>query len=404
MTPPKETREPRLAAVLTHPTQYYAPWFRHIAAHGGLALRVFYLSDAGRRAAPDRQFGREIAWDVDLTGGYEHEWVPNRAGRPATDRFLGVRNPELAARLSAFGPDALLLFGYTYASHLRALAWARRRRVPVLFRGDSHFLGRRPPAGPRGWLMRFIFRRFAVCLPVGAANRRYFRTLGVPDDRLVFAPHAVDAGRFDPADPVSAREAGELRASLGLGEGCAVVLFAGKFVPAKGPRLLLAAFRRLAPPGAALVFVGDGVERPGLETDAAAARNAGLQVRVLPFANQSAMPSRYRLASIFALPSTGLYETWGLAVNEAMHLGVPCLVSDRVGCHEDLVTDGVTGWVAKAGDEDDLTAALDRALADVRRRPAELRAAVRERISGYSFTRATAGLRDAVHLALSPSS
>ena len=48
----------------------------------------------------------------------------------------------------------------------------------------------------------------------------------------------------------------------------------------------------------------------------------------------------FEVADLFALPSSGVYETWGLAVNEAMHMGVPCLVSDRVGCQRDLVTDG----------------------------------------------------------------
>jgi glycosyltransferase involved in cell wall biosynthesis len=400
MSPDPELPAPRLAAVLTHPTQYYAPWFRHIAAEGGVRLRVFYLSDAGVRAAPDRQFGRDIAWDTDLVSGYEHEWVPNRARRPATDRFFGVRNPDLPERLAAFRPEALLLFGYAYASHLRALAWARSRGTPVLFRGDSHFLGRRPPGGMKGWVLRSIFRRISVCLPVGRANARYFRALGVSDTRLIFAPHAVDDRLFDPADPTSAAQAAALRSSLGLAGDTTVVLFAGKFVPAKGPGLLLAAFRRLAPARTALLFVGDGAEKGALAAGAAAACRDGLDVRVLPFANQTEMPSRYRLASVFALPSTGLHETWGLAVNEAMHLGVPCLVSDRVGCQEDLVTDGVTGWVTPAGREDELTKALGRALEDVRRRPDAFRSAVRERISGYSFAHATHGLRDGLRLAL----
>jgi glycosyltransferase involved in cell wall biosynthesis len=51
------------------------------------------------------------------------------------------------------------------------------------------------------------------------------------------------------------------------------------------------------------------------------------------------MPARYLLADLFVLASRGLYETWGLAVNEAMHMGVPALVSDRVGCQRDLVRD-----------------------------------------------------------------
>jgi glycosyltransferase involved in cell wall biosynthesis len=89
----------------------------------------------------------------------------------------------------------------------------------------------------------------------------------------------------------------------------------------------------------------------------------------------------------------GVYETGGLAINEAMHLGVPCIVSDRVGCQEDLVTDGVTGWVFAAEDPAQLRARLAEALAADR---TALQPAIAARISGYTYARAAAGLLDAL--------
>jgi glycosyltransferase involved in cell wall biosynthesis len=119
-------------------------------------------------------------------------------------------------------------------------------------------------------------------------------------------------------------------------------------------------------------------------------------VRFLPFANQSEMPSRYALADLFVLPSRGLYETWGLAINEAMHLGVPCLVSDRVGCQRDLVTEGETGWVFPAADPAGLPAALGRALAALNGDTSALRARIAARIARYSFAAAAEGLQAAL--------
>jgi glycosyltransferase involved in cell wall biosynthesis len=106
------------------------------------------------------------------------------------------------------------------------------------------------------------------------------------------------------------------------------------------------------------------------------------------------MPSRYLLADLFVLPSKGMYETWGLAVNEAMQMGVPCLVSDRVGCQRDLVTPGETGWVFASGDKEALGRGLSQALADLGspRRRDEIRRSVELRISDYSYARATEGL------------
>jgi glycosyltransferase involved in cell wall biosynthesis len=105
------------------------------------------------------------------------------------------------------------------------------------------------------------------------------------------------------------------------------------------------------------------------------------------------MPARYLLADIFALPSRGLYETWGLAVNEAMHMGVPCLVSDRVGCQQDLVTDGETGWVFRADDPAHLQAKLAEALAaDL----ATMKPRAAARIASYTYAATTQGLLQAL--------
>ena len=44
-----------------------------------------------------------------------------------------------------------------------------------------------------------------------------------------------------------------------------------------------------------------------------------------------------------SIPSPTYYtETWGLVMNEAMQFGVPCIVSDRVGCGPDLIRPGDT--------------------------------------------------------------
>jgi len=379
----------RLAIVLSHPTQYYSPWFRWLGAHTPLAFRVFYLWDFGITRQRDPQFGASFQWDTDLTTGYDWELVPNHAADPGTHRFGGLDNPALGERLAAYSPAAILLYGYNWRSHLRALWWARRNGVPLLFRGDSHFLGRGLPGFPRRLLLRLLYRQFSAVTFVGQANRDYFRALGVSDARLFSAPHSVDATLFDPANRANREVASRLRHELGL-DHRRLVLFAGKFTGAKQPVELLRAFAQVATPTDALVFVGDGAEKPALEQLAAA--HPGLAVRFLPFANQSEMPARYLLADIFALPSRGYYETWGLAVNEAMHLGVPCLVSDLVGCQRDLVTPGETGWVFRADDAAALAGTLRNALRATAGELARLRGNCLERIAGYTYRQTTDGL------------
>jgi glycosyltransferase involved in cell wall biosynthesis len=389
MTPPS----PRLAIVLSHPVQYYSPWFRWLRAHTALDFKVFYLWEFGVTVQRDPQFEAAFQWDVDLLSGYDSEFVPNVSRDPGTHHFRGLDNPALRARLAGWKPDAMLLFGYNWLSLQRALWWARWQGVPLLFRGDSHLLGRLAPPLLRRLALKFLYRQFAALTYVGAANRDYFRALGVPDGRLFFAPHAVDAAHFNPADPVARAQAETLRTELGL-TGKRVVLFAGKFHGRKQPAELLQAFLQVAGADDALVFVGDGPEKERL-TALAATRPAAC-VRFLPFANQSEMPVRYRLADIFALPSHGHYETWGLAVNEAMHLGLPCLVSDLVGCQRDLVQPGETGWAFPADNPAALAATLQSAL---RAPPDELARLGRNAlatVARYSYEQTSAGLLQAL--------
>lgn len=386
-------RTVRLAIVLSHPTQYYSPWFRWLARHASFDSRVFYLWDFGVRATRDTRFGATFSWDVDLLGGYASEFVPNTARRPGTDHFLGLQNPDLIGRLRAWAPDVLLCFGYAYPSLLALIAWARLSGIPLVFRGDSHFIDRSAPSGARGLLLRFLYRQFSAFACVGAANRAYFLRLGVPRRRLFHAPHAIDASRFDPALEAPRREAARLRESLGIGGDRRVLLFAGKFHPEKQPLALLEAYLGLARNDLALVFVGDGEQRDLLATRA----RGRSDVHLLPFANQSEMPSRYLLADLFVLPSIGLYETWGLAVNEAMSLGIPCIVSNRVGCQADLVTHDETGWVFEAAVPGALRSCLELALS---RDPAPFRERALRRVAAYSYAAAAEGLQAAVRHAM----
>ena len=253
----------RLAIVTSHPIQYYAPWFRHLAAREGLEIRVFYLWDFGVRAQIDPGFGHAVRWDVPLLDGYAHEFVPNTSALPGTEHFSGLRNPTLATRLKAFAPDAALLLCYRYNSTMRLILTPRAARpYPLLFRGDSHRLFILPqPVWKRRLrhaAISLIFRRFAAMLYVGKANKEYFRMHGVPPERLFFAPHCVDNDRFQAEPERVEREAREWRQSLGIPVADTLVLFAGKFEDKKRPLDLLEAFRRVDLPGVSLLFIGAG--------------------------------------------------------------------------------------------------------------------------------------------------
>ena len=357
----------RLAVVVSHPIQYYAPWFVHLASQSDLTIHVFHLWDFGVQQRFDPGFQQVLQWDVPLLEGYPHSFVPNVARSPGTNHFAGLNNPSLFSELYNWRPDAVLVFGYTTLSHLRIFLDPRLWRVPLILRGDSHDLARTPGLRPflAAQLRSLLFRRFSAALAVGQANVNYLRASGIPRHRIFQAPHAVDNQRFQDAAPQAESEALSWRRDLGIPEGALVVLFAGKFETKKRPQDLLTAFSRLRHQSAVLVF----------------------------FQNQAVMPRVYALADVVVLPSQGSGETWGLALNEAMNLGRPVIASSHVGGAPDLVVPGRTGWVFPAGDVTALQACLADALSD----PIRLRSmgqAARAHIADFSYTKTTAGLRD----------
>ena len=327
----------RLAIVISHPIQYYAPLYQRLARRTDLTVKVFFTWHAGREAAPDHGFKQPVAWDIALTEGYEFEQVPNTSSDPGMHHFRGLQNPTLVKRVLAWNPDAVHLTGWAWLSHLLALWAFYRLGVPVLFRGDSHLLDT-TRHGPAWWVKQALLRRVfswpQAFLYVGTANRAYYEAFGVAPERLFQCPHSIDVGRF--AEPAAAfeRDAAQWRRQLHIGDERTVVLFAGKFERKKRPLELMRAVqggdRRFV-----LVLAGAGELEDEIRSLARAEPD---RFRVLPFQNQSRMPIVYRLGEVVILPSA-FGETWGLAVNEAMACGRPVLVSDRVGCAADVVDD-----------------------------------------------------------------
>lgn len=347
----------RLAIVTTHPIQYYAPVFCQLA-ESHAAVKVFYTWGKKSVEKYDPDFKKVIAWDVPLLEGYDYEFLENRSPRPGTHHFRGIINPDAEKRILAFDPDAILVYGWAWQSHLQIIRRFSGKKK-VWFRGDSTLLDQTPwyKARVRHILLRQVYRYVDLAFYVGTQNKEYFKKFGLKEHQLRFAPHAIDNNRFSLSKQI---EVNALRMKLNLPKSAIVVLFAGKLEPKKDPFLLLKAFEQLSRPNLILLFAGNGVLEKELK-QAAAQSNKKDHIRFLDFQNQSAMPALYQTCDIYCLPSAGPGETWGLSVNEAMAAARPVIVSDKVGCATDLVHKN-NGRIFRAGDEKSLVESLQQLL------------------------------------------
>jgi glycosyltransferase involved in cell wall biosynthesis len=385
------TRRVRLAYLVSHPIQYQSPLLRRIALEPEIDLTVFFGSDFSVRGYHDRDFGVEVKWDVPLTEGFRHEFLPTLRDT-GTEGIFSPINYGLLSRLRGF--DALWVHGYATVTQMQGILAAKFLGIPILVRSDSQ-LQDRPRGGARLAAKRVFFallqRLVDGVLVSGTLNRAYWRYYLGEDFPLFLLPYAVDNAWFQQRCREAAATRGELLAELGMEPGRPVILFASKLQTRKLCRDLVAAYARYAAGLAAppyLLIVGDGEERAALERQVA---DLALDsARFCGFRNQSEMPRFLELADVFVLPAR--HEPWGLIVNEAMNAGCAVVVSDDVGCHPDLVTDGIEGRVYPVGDVEALTTALADALDHAR----TMGAAALARIANWSFEQDVAGLKRAL--------
>ena len=113
------------------------------------------------------------------------------------------------------------------------------------------------------------------------------------------------------------------------------------------------------------------------------------------FVNQSQLGAYFLAADALVMPS--LHETWGLVVNEAMHFGMPVVVSDRVGSAADLVRPGETGLIYPAGNVSALARCLEvlSAESDGARRMGR---AARDHVEKYTIAASARGIWTALDL------
>jgi glycosyltransferase involved in cell wall biosynthesis len=370
----------KLAVVTTHPIQYHVPWLISLAEKG-IRAKVFYTwEQSGLGSVYDPGFGQHIRWDIPLLEGYDYEFVANTASRPGLDHFRGIINPSLIGGIDAWKPDGLLVIGWNYYSHLQCLRHFHGS-VPIYFRGDSVLLHER-----LGWrkvfrrvFLTWVYQHVDFALYVGSNNKSYFLRHGMKPEQLVFSPQAIDIRRFAEPSEVYARQAKELKDMLGIPAGHLTVLFAGKMTNTKNPSFVLDLAEACAELPVSFVLVGDGYLKEGLVKRAEGWSN----VHFLSFQNQSMMPSVYRMADIFIMPS--LSETWGMGINEAMACGKPVMASEMVGSASDLVLEDKTGIVFRLNDVERCVEFLQRLSAD-RSLPGRMGENARVHIQSFSFS------------------
>ncbi|MGO9560549.1 MAG: glycosyltransferase family 4 protein [Acidimicrobiales bacterium] len=209
-------------------------------------------------------------------------------------------------------------------------------------------------------MLDHTLRRSTTIIATSDVYVRGSRYLRKYQSKIEIVPPGVDLTRFNPDVIVGDR----LAAAYGGGR---VVLFVGSLNRSqrhKGLDLLISAFARIHAdsPDVSLVVVGHG---DGMDIYKAMASAAGVATDV-HFAGHVAddeLPQYYKLATVFAMPSTDRSEGFGMVYAEAGAVGTP-VVGARVGGVPSSVRHGETGLLVTPKSVDELYEALRNLLDD----------------------------------------
>lgn len=385
--------------VVSHPIQYFVPLYAQIAADPGMDFEVLFCSRHGIEKRVDKEFGVAVQWDIPMLEGYRYRFLKNHARRESLEGFFGLVNFGIIKVLfSAPKNSVVWVHGWGAATLVMAVFFGKIFGHRVFLRGENTAVIENAKPGSfkkkvnTFWLGRILFKMADVFLAVGKQNRAYFRQMGVPEEKIAFAPYCIDNRRFTGFFEKNKGRAAAVRAGLGIPAGKKVIVFSGKYIEKKRPLDLLRAVAAL--PNRAevfTVFVGEGHLRAEME-DFIQNNGMGAEVMLTGFVNQSRMPEYYLAADLYVMCS-GLWETWGLSTNEALCFGLPVVLSDMVGSAYDLI-DG-NGSMFKTGDIGQLSAQIHHILtlpaADLQKMKDRSRAL----INRYSYQEVAAAIKTA---------
>jgi glycosyltransferase involved in cell wall biosynthesis len=162
---------------------------------------------------------------------------------------------------------------------------------------------------------------------------------------------------------------GQARKDWGIPDDLPIILFMSRIDPKKGLDLLIPALESLLEEGLPFHFVlaGSNPQDPDYEKQIqqrVQTSKLATQTTVTGFVSGEVKLALLQDGDLFVLPS--YYENFGLAVAEAMAVGTPVVISDRVYIWKD-VEDANAGWVSSTQVES-LSEKLRCALKDVAQR------------------------------------
>lgn len=301
-------------------------------------------------------YGMDLIHEVYEKTGYQFQYVyctTQLTGKDSlnlpNDSFVCVGNSKKRKKqvldiFRLFQPDLAIINGYIGLEQTTAIKYCQKEKIPYAIESDTplHI----PKNKLKALMKKMVLRKrlhHSMCygFPGGTLQKENLVYYGIPEEKNYIMPMSVSSQRLLCAAEKCPNKC-DIKKKWNLQDKY-VFLFVGRLAPEKNVSLLIEAYASLkdSRPDIALMIVGDGSEMNALKQNVCEKKLEDVR-----FAGYVVFPDLiqyYKMADAFILPSN--YEPWGLVVNEAMIMGLPVIVSDKVGCRKDLVIEEENGFV-----------------------------------------------------------
>ena len=272
-------------------------------------------------------------WGLSIKKNY-HLWSNNP--------FIII--PTLYQRLVKEKYKLIFLAGWIHPVCLTFMILSKFFGIPVIVDSDTPLFSSTPRWKQiiKRMIYPILFKMPTMFLPAGKRQANYLAHYGVPPNKIILEKMTVDVIEIQRYIRQLKEDSLEhFRKRFGLSTDDFVFLFVGRLIERKGIKELLQAFSKINRRQAKLIIVGDGPLKLYVE-------HVSKNSSYLHYAGRlekQALFDMYFISNVFILPAH--WEPWGLVINEAMAAGKPVIVSDQLGCIDDLVIPWKTGLIVK---------------------------------------------------------
>lgn len=275
--------------------------------------------------------------------GFRYKVLPSiQIKLKGKDLFTYIINFSIFSELNKIKPDTVVVSGWDILSYQLAFLYCKLKNIKfVVWSGSTKYerSWRRKVSTP---LVKTMVRNADSCIVYGKRAKEYLRMLGVDKDKIFTSFNTTDLFNHVKRFKTERKNKLAIKESIGIKDGL-TILYYGQLIERKGIRILLDAFNIIfhSNQRVNLLIVGNGNMKEKYMRYVKGKKIQNVFFREDPGDKKTA--KYFAIADMFVLPSTE--EVWGLVVNQALAVGIPCIVSSKCGSSADLIRDGINGYV-----------------------------------------------------------